>query len=59
MITELEADIPKNWLSFVNSNKNLNYMEKFGVVAILQTLQSYGRPTKAALVKEKAVEYFY
>lgn len=58
-ITELEADMPKNWLSFVNSNKNLNYMEKFGVVAILQALQSYGGPTKAALVKEKAVEYPY
>ena len=33
-------------------------MEKFGVVAILQALQSYGGPTKAALVKENAVEYF-
>lgn len=58
-VTELEANMPKNWLSFINSDKNLNYMEKFGVVAIVQALQSYGGPTKAALVKEKAVEYPY
>lgn len=58
-ITELEANMPNNWLSFMNSDKNLNYMEKFGVVAILQALQSYGCPTKASLVKEKAAEYPY
>lgn len=34
-------------------------MEKFGVVAIIQALQSYGGPTKSALVKEKAAEYPY
>lgn len=58
-ITESEVNMPKTWLSFVNSNKNLNYMEKFGVVAIIQALQSYGGPTKSALVKEKAAEYPY
>ncbi|AEJ31743.1 restriction endonuclease [Leuconostoc sp. C2] len=56
-ITKEEANMPKNWLSFINSEKNLNYMEKFGVVAILKALQAYGGPTKAALVKEKASEY--
>ncbi|MBA1307494.1 restriction endonuclease, partial [Pseudomonas stutzeri] len=58
-VTEAETNMPKNWLSFMNSDTNLNYMEKFGVVAIIQALQSYGGPTKAALVKEKAAEYPY
>jgi len=58
-VTEAETNMPKNWLSFMNSDTNLNYMEKFGVVAIIQALQSYGGPTKSALVKEKAAEYPY
>ena len=41
-VTEAETNMPKNWLSFMNSDTNLNYMEKFGVVAIIQALQSYG-----------------
>lgn len=41
-VTEAETNMPQAWLSFMNSDTNLNYMEKFGVVAIIQALQSYG-----------------
>lgn len=52
-----EAKMPAKWLSFINSDSNLNQIEKFGVVAIIKALQDFGGPTKSSLVKEKASEY--
>jgi len=54
-----EVEMPKSWLGFVNSDSNLNRIEKFGVVAIIRALQDFGGPTKSSLVKAKATEYEY
>lgn len=54
-----EAKMPAKWLSFINSDSNLNQIEKFGVVAIIKALQDFGGPTKSSLVKEKASEYSF
>lgn len=52
-----DAKMPAKSLSFINSDSNLNRIEKFGVVAIIKALQDFGGPTKSSLVKEKASEY--